>query len=74
MRAKFEYEGMYAGKTGIVVCMRVETGGVPRFENMVIPYDLITRGESDDLSRAVRMVHERLITPPWADDTLPGID
>lgn len=72
-KPKFTYEGMYAGRTGLVVCVRVETGGVPRFENVLLPYAEMSREDASDLTQAAVVVMATVNAAPWTQDELPGI-
>lgn len=70
---KNTYEGCYATQKHLVVCFKQETGGVPRFENVVITWKEFRTQEARDLALALRKVLECQEGPPWVDEPLPGI-
>nr|CRY97361.1 hypothetical protein [uncultured prokaryote] len=70
----YRYEGMYATSAGLNLCLRVETGGVPRFENVYLKAGDLRLGDTYELQRFVVMCLKAQNGPPWADEPLPGID
>lgn len=72
-RPKFSYEGSYSTPRGLVVCFRTDTGGVPRFDNLLIKVGDLRSDEPDEWQRFLKRERERHEGPPWDQDPLPGI-
>lgn len=71
---KFVYEGLYAAPNHLTVCMRVETGGIPRFENLIIHAGDVDQGAINEVRRWLEMAQKAQgHAAPWVDEPLPGI-
>lgn len=74
MKQKFRFEGFATAGSHLAVCMRVETGGVPRFETLLVPWSQIDEDGRHRLSEAIRFSRDQGQPAPWVTDPIPGID